>query len=79
MQQQAGVQSDLGCAPPGAHQGEKSQEKEYTRIKDKAAQMQVRIHKLGSISTYYYALILIILSFFYIYWFLFNFIGFDWF
>ncbi len=82
MQQQAGVQLDSGCAPPGAHQGEKSPEKEYTRIKDKAAQMQVRNYRLGSISTYYYALTLIFLSFFCVYWFLLNFIGslkFDWF
>jgi hypothetical protein len=31
--------------------------------------MKVRIHRLGSISAYYYALILIVLSFFYDYWF----------
>ena len=79
MQQQAGVQLDLGCAPPGAHHGEKFPEKEYRRSKDKVANMQVRIYRLGSISTYYYALILIFLSFFYVYWILLNLIGFDWF
>ena len=63
MQQQAGVQLDLGCAPPGAHQGEKSQEKKIQELKDKSAQKQVRFHKVRTQDLYLLildALILII-------------------
>ena len=80
MQQQAGVQLDLGCAPSGAHQGEKSQEKNIQELKDKSAQMQVRIHKVRTQDLYLLildALILIIChSFVFIGFYL---IGFDWF
>ena len=69
MQQQAGVQLDLGCAPPGAHQGEKSPEKEYTRIKDKAAhvgqnlQVRIYIYLLLCFDSYFLVILLCLLVF----------------
>ena len=79
MQQQAGVQLDLGCAPSGAHQGEKSQEKKIQELKDMSAQKQVRFHKVRTQDLYLLildALILIICHYFILSDIL---IGLDWF
>ena len=61
MQQQAGVQLDLGCAPSGAHQGEKSQEKNTQELKDMSAQMQDRFHKVRTQDLYLLILDVLIL------------------
>ncbi len=80
MQQQAGVQLDLGCAPPVAHQGEKSQEKKIQELKDKSAQKQVRSHKVRTQDLYLLildALILIICHYFILLDILLDLIGFN--